>query len=278
MKIFILLLFTISLNCFSKLAPDNYLWISTKNNNNEYITEKSFKSLLKKLNTFFSPMLSKKLVVTGDWKNGKVNAYAENSSNSWNIVIFGGLARHEYMLPEGLILSFCHELGHFVGGYPKYIHYSQQSWASSEGQADYYAATKCMKMFLLENKDIKFSNKTINTAKKKCSQVFEDKERYKICVRISVAGKYLGKILADINNIPMPQLSTPSNLEVESTNFNYYPPVQCRVDTYFQGALCYMDPYKPVSDYNPNKGYCSESNGFIIGNRPKCWYRNKYTY
>ena len=278
MRIFILLLFTISLNCYSKLAPDNYLWISSSKSLNNYITEKSFNSLLNKLDKFFSPMVSKDLVVIGDWKNGRVNAYAEKSNNTFKIVIFGGLARHEYMLPEGLILAFCHELGHFIGGYPKYIHQNKPSWASCEGQSDYYAASKCMKRFLLENKDFKSSNKTITTAKKKCSQVFEDEDKYKTCVRISVAGKYLGKILADVSNVPMPQLSTPSNIIVEQTNFNYYPSVQCRVDTYFQGALCFIDPYLPVSNYNPNTGYCSIPNGFIIGNRPKCWYKSKYTY
>jgi len=62
--------------------------------------------------------------------------------------MFGGLARHETMTPDGFATVVCHELGHHLGGVPKKFSWFGNSWASNEGQADYFGIMKCLrKMF-----------------------------------------------------------------------------------------------------------------------------------
>jgi hypothetical protein len=57
--------------------------------------------------------------------------------------VYGGLARHGEITPDGFALVLCHEIGHHLGGVPRYS--GANGWASNEGQSDYFAATKCLR-------------------------------------------------------------------------------------------------------------------------------------
>ena len=60
--------------------------------------------------------------------------------------MFGGLARHKLVTPDGFALVACHEMGHHLGGAPR-----RGGWASNEGQSDYYATTKCARRIWAED-------------------------------------------------------------------------------------------------------------------------------
>lgn len=77
-----------------------------------------------------------------DWNNNTVNAIAFQDSNGRKHVrMYGGLARHVAIRKEGLALVYAHEVGHHYGGCPRY----PESWASCEGQADYWGAKTSMR-------------------------------------------------------------------------------------------------------------------------------------
>jgi Zn-dependent protease with chaperone function len=54
--------------------------------------------------------------------------------------MFGGLARDPLVTKDGFSAVICHEIGHHIAGAPR----KGFSWASNEGQADYFATTKCL--------------------------------------------------------------------------------------------------------------------------------------
>jgi len=72
-----------------------------------------------------------------DWTNSAVNAVAFVRNGKRYVVLYGGLLRHQRLQVEGAGLVIAHELGHHYGGPPRY---PNSTWASCEGQADYWGA------------------------------------------------------------------------------------------------------------------------------------------
>ena len=68
-----------------------------------------------------------------------------------------------------------------------------------------------------------------------------------------------------------PDFSTPDAKVVSKTDDNH-PAYQCRLDTYFQGAICEMDEATEVSDTDEKAGVCHQSS-MTVGVRPLCWFK-----
>jgi hypothetical protein len=65
--------------------------------------------------------------------------------------------------------------------------------------------------------------------------------------------------------------TTPDPIKVAKTN-DGHPAAQCRVDTYFQGAICDKSVHEDVSATDANIGTCTIRNGDTTGLRPNCWF------
>ena len=76
------------------------------------------------------------------WNDNTVNAYAWQAGARKHVAILGGLIRHRAVGIEGLGLIIAHEIAHHYGGSPKY---SDNPWASCEGQSDYWGAMVAMR-------------------------------------------------------------------------------------------------------------------------------------
>ena len=62
------------------------------------ITEETFNEILDKVEDLYTPIIEEfgaTLDVVRNWESGTVNAYARQVGTSWQISMFGGLARHE---------------------------------------------------------------------------------------------------------------------------------------------------------------------------------------
>jgi hypothetical protein len=220
------------------------------------------------------------LVIERDWEDGTVNAYAQQNGNKWIVKMFGGLARHPETTLDGFRAVICHEIGHHIAGAPKKKSWYGTTWASNEGQSDYYATTKCLRKLYLKEKhlaetlqiysDIKNTDEE-KLAKKECDSVYKDINDKAVCYRSSLAGKSLARLLGSLRGNSNVKYSTPDTNVVSTTNHNH-PAAQCRLDTYFQGALCINDHDKLADENDVRLGYCTVSEGYKIGNRPQCWY------
>ncbi|MBL6991322.1 MAG: hypothetical protein ISR65_16175 [Bacteriovoracaceae bacterium] len=262
------------------IVPENNLYIGVDAKNASTVTEEQFNQVLDRINEIYAPILEakgKELNIVRNWSSGTVNAYAQQSGNTWTISMFGGLARHDAVTIDSFALVACHEMGHHLGGLPKKSSWwGGSSWASAEGQSDYFGSTKCLKHFFsFDNNDEIVATMEIDPkATELCNQAFNNSEDAAICARSGMAGQSLGNLFKALSNQTTPiSFDTPDTNEVSSTNSAGYPATQCRFDTYFQGALCDKTIEDEVSDEDINQGVCTRAENYQLGARPRCWFK-----
>lgn len=237
------------------------------------LTEKDFNEAIDSVEMLYAPLIAgqgKKLIIKRDWANGEVNAYAHREGNNLHVDMFGGLARHNTVTKDGMALVVCHELGHLIGGAPKNMNRN-----ANEGQADYFAALKCLRKVWVNDNNIALA-KSSNAPKRLidgCVQAMKnDKEDTALCIRTSMAGKSVSNLFAALDNLPEAKFETPDSKVVTKT-FDGHPKAQCRLDTYFQGSLCDVNMNEDVSDTDEVTGTCHGFLGHQVGTRPLCWFK-----
>ena len=227
-------------------------------------TEDRFHRVSQKIHQLYQPVFSRnghQLSIKARWQSARKNAFATRDMEDHPIiVVHGGMLRHPLLDSDALAAVLCHELGHFLGGTPKARRGNSQrrSWSSVEGQADYYAATHCLKEIFnndAENqkKMRSFDPEIRQTAKQRCG---DDAQ----CIRIAVAGLKLTRLFAEVKFRPEPHLHLHDSHQVQET-LMHHPSPQCRLDTFVAGARC-----------QENEGVCSEKNGQEQAARPRCWF------
>lgn len=265
-------------NCVqSGFLPKNDLYIPVHSKlNKSGVTEKDFNDVLDKVERLYSPIIQNyggSLKIERLWQDGTVNASALRRGSTYVIKMYGGLARHHTITRDAFALVACHEIGHHIGGVPRYSN-AGSTWASVEGQSDYFATTKCLKK-LFENDD----NETIisqmvidPTAKQHCEQTHSNYQEQLLCQRIAMAGFSSASLFADSQNRNLPKFDTPDPSTVNTT-YESHPEYQCRLDTYFQGALCTVDKNLEIGQNDPNVGTCNRVEQHPNGLRPLCWFK-----
>ncbi|EQC51403.1 peptidase, M48 domain protein [Bacteriovorax sp. DB6_IX] len=260
------------------IVEENSMYIPVGAKSAGGLTEDQFNRVIDKVEKVYKPIIKEmgaNLVIERKWDDGTVNAYARQSGSTWHVAMFGGLARHETITEDGFATVVCHEIGHHIGGAPKKSSWWGSSWASNEGQADYFGTSKCLRK-MMENED----NATIVAnmdipahVTKKCNANFTNAEDITMCQRGSMAGLSLANLFRSLRNLSQElKFTTPDSNVVSSTNHNH-PAPQCRLDTYFQGALCDVDHNTDVDQDDALIGTCNRVDNYVDGVRPKCWYK-----
>ena len=86
-------------------------------------------------------------------------------------------------------------------------------------------------------------------------------------------GQSVAFLFQALRNSPTPPKFDTPNTTVVDRMFDAHPETQCRLDTYYQGALCGAALGTDVSNSDPNAGSCTAKNGQRVGLRPRCWYK-----
>jgi hypothetical protein len=156
-----------------------------------------------------------------------------------------------------------------MGGAPRI----GESWASNEGQSDYFGTLKCAReIWKDENNAQVVSQMTIpQVVTEGCQKAFDQAEDIAICQRAAMAGKSLADTLGELGGTGDTDFEKPDT-NVVSTMDDTHPAAQCRLDTYFSGAVCNRpkDQAPDVSD--PTIASCAQEKGDVLGVRPLCWY------
>lgn len=254
--------------------------------NNAPITEAQFNKVTDEVTKIYYPIVINRgalLKVNKLWEKETVNANASRRKNLYVVNMYGGLARHPLNTIDGYTLVLCHELGHHLGGKP-----FVNSWASNEGQSDYFATAKCLrKYFSKKNNQLAVSKMTVPaTVQEECFKSFGLSKDHALCVRSAMAGLALSNVLDAMNNKSMvpgltwgkasqsdkdkikgPDFTTTDPKIVKITNPRH-PKAQCRLDTYFAGALCHIPSHLDLSPNYEKIGACLSGKSA----RPACWY------
>jgi hypothetical protein len=280
---------TVSLSIYSSVPQEKYHSCNEGflPKNNHYIpitlkprtggvTQSEFNDVIDQIEAIYGPLIHNyggTLNVERLWADGTVNASASRMGNTYNIKMYGGLARHETITKDAFALVACHEVGHHIGGVPRYSGQGN-SWAAVEGQSDYFATSKCLRR-LFENEDNANIVSRMNIdplVVQKCESQFQTENDIALCKRLSMAGLSSASLFAAMNNRAHPKFETPDPAVVTAT-FESHPDYQCRLDTYFQGAICEVDHNTEIGQRDPNNGTCNRRDNHQEGLRPKCWFK-----
>lgn len=260
----------------SGFLPENNLSIAVGDKMAGDMTEARFLEIVGRVEAIYSPIIKAEfgadLYMNNDWKSTTVNASAQQYGSKWQVNMYGGLARHKLATDDGFMMVVCHELGHHIGGAPRYDR--NTDWASNEGQADYFAGLKCMRRILQGDDNIAIvAGMSIDAeATKQCREVYKSESEVALCQRIAMAGKSLGSLLGSLGGNSRVNFDTPDKKIVKSTN-DAHPQAQCRLDTYFAGMLCDKSIDENVSMEDAITGTCIKKDGYAKGVRPLCWYK-----
>lgn len=242
----------------------------------ETVSEHDFNTVTRILHKIYTPAIKEKgnvtFVMNADWQDDTVNAYATREVDTWTVHIAGGIARAKGMTKESLALIVCHEIGHHLGGAPRTFLY--EGWPSAEGQADYWATSKCLKNYYneLRNEEVVLNDGIPDKVIKDCSAVYKNVSELKICLRSMLATIHFGHFLNHLPDAKVPvSIDASDSRIVKGTNTNDYPRPQCRIDTLYQGALCPVGSNVATSESDAKIGHCNDVNR--PGSRPRCWYK-----
>lgn len=224
--------------------------------------------------------MNRDLKVINEWDEGRVNAHATKDKEDNPVIILnGGMVRHPDMKTEGLYFILCHELGHFLGGAPRQFRGRSEirSWSSAEGQADYFASTKCLpKIFNHLASTGEHDNLVADPSEQKeVDKICSDRN----CSKVLLAGLSATKVFASLKPWwKIPNFNTPNRSRVGITDLGH-PDPQCRLDTIVSGSFCDKrdEDFHPT---NPTVGACVklEQQTKVGGFRPKCWYKHESSF
>lgn len=145
------------------------------------------------------------------WESPYFGAGIAYYDNYFYLRIFGGTTRVEGMTMDAYAALVCHELGHIIGGAP-YQTIQGAEWSSSEGQADFFAASVCLpKYFLSQNVS------AVNIKAR------VEKAGYEL---LSALGPYGSQKELPLERHAHFKYQTPETL------INLYPSLQCRYETF----------------------------------------------
>ncbi len=146
------------------------------------------------------------------WESPYFGAGVSLYENAFHLMILGGTTRLLEMTEDAYAAVVCHEIGHIVAGEPRQT-ITGAEWSSSEGQADFFAASVCLpryfKSLAVTPKDIPLR---VNNAGFDMMNTFKN---------------------IDTNSIDKTVSKTRATMPaVSETLVNKYPSLQCRYENF----------------------------------------------
>ncbi len=236
------------------------------------IERHKFDQILEHLQRLYAPDFKPKqqlLRINGYWDSERMEAsarYEEDYRGTVAVItISGAVARHSVITEEAFATIVCHEIGHFLGGPPIFSRYS------SEGQADYFAASACMRRLIPNMQQGVFSAvpRAPQIVKHRCTDAYGSTSEIEICIRSTMGGFGLSSFVAFRKSQKKPNFNARDPDEARLLNFEPST-VQCRLDTFIAAALCNPAAKWPIEVKRP--WLCSRSGTLAHLSRPVCWY------
>jgi hypothetical protein len=280
LTLFMCMSFAVSASNHEPCFPKNDIRIPVSHSKSiNSMDEAAFNKAIDDIENLYKPIVKESfkanLTVDRKWSDETVNAYAQQSGKEWNVAMFGGLARHPAITQDGFRAVVCHEVGHHIGGAVR----KGASWASNEGQADFWATSHCLKKYFEvdHEKTIEIyrapkGDANSKYAKRLCDETHSSLLEAATCFRGAMAGQSLAELFRALRSSTQDlRFDTPDKKEVTKTN-HAHPDSQCRMDTYFAGSLCDKDFDILTDAKDVAVGYCTEKEKYKLGVRPHCWY------
>ncbi|EQC44514.1 peptidase, M48 domain protein [Bacteriovorax sp. BSW11_IV] len=236
------------------------------------VDENTYQKITNLIKSTISDKIDNKIELKFTTKvNELPNAFAKkNGKDVWEITVHDSLLTLNNISSSSLAMILCHEVGHFMGDKP-YVQGRQLTPAvrsrapkemSCEGQADYYAATSCLKD-LIANAPELFNDHQIFPNLFSLNDECQKNRDPKICenmLHISYETTLVYQDLMRALDVHERFQGILNNNSAERT-LNYvgeYPTLDCRFETFVRGTLCNEE----------NTKECEQSQW----SRPSCWF------
>lgn len=215
-----------------------------------------------------------------------------NFGENWEIQVTPAWLTYSTMTLDILALTSCHEMGHFVAGFPfKKTPLRAGTVSAAEGQADYFATKDCLpRLWASEPESNAAAFAELDSSQRAlCTRGHGDRAGQALCGRILLTALQAAQILhrdyvrdhPSSNPADDPRLDTPDPTIVSETDTGRTDG-QCRLDTMVAGIQCavkavgptvpgLLPPYGKFSDASQEAARpfaCQEG----AGARPKCWF------
>ncbi|WP_437959405.1 hypothetical protein WME76_06940 [Sorangium sp. So ce119] len=232
-----------------------------------------------------------------DWDSDAVSAHVLlKPGEDWTIEVTKGYLTVSSMTTEVFALTMCHEMGHFIGGFPFKTSRGGNSTGalgtsvSSEGQSDYFATKDCLpRLWANETEANAAAFAELDpSARERCTTATSDLASQQLCGRILLASLQTGRfyeeqaVLQAPRELVYPRFDTPDTTEVAVTKEGH-PESQCRLDTLVAGAVCsvkatgtgipgFVPPYGEYSAASEDaaRPFACQTGP---GARPRCWFQ-----
>jgi len=252
-------------------------------------TEKDFNDLIDSVEKVYQPIFSEQglnLKIVRDWTSGVVNAYADMDSKDGTRIVklLGGMFRYPGLDLDAYTIVICHEFGHHLGGAPKVADWSENAWASYEGQSDYFATLKCTRELWKNdnNRAIVKAQWIDPTFHQACAKVYSDPDEKALCIRSMFATEKLWRTIYNARSLGSTVFQDALRRAPQMDDlFKYVPAIDtpalhpnptCRMETGMSGALCAEGPRLPLNSPDIRLSGCSVTGGKLVGARPPCWF------
>ena len=260
---------------YADFLPPNDLYLQDNINFTGGISEQDFNAVLDQIQEAYGPIIQNfggELAINRNWDDSTVNASADQAGSTWELNMYGGLARRPEVTKDGFTMVVCHELNHHVGGFP-----FVSSWAADEGQADYGAFINCSrKLWANDTATNALAAENIgDNPKKLCDGVYQDDAARNLCYREMLAAESLAGLLAALGGDNAISYTTHDKSVVKKTN-HAHPKAQCRFDTFIAASLCTAEwDYNviPKTETISSQYTCTKKGGYTVGLRPLCWFK-----
>lgn len=198
------------------VCPKNnpgYFCLPEEQNQNKEINATNFYLIPAKIIGLFNQEISAAgypLQLEAKWESPYFGAGVSLYENSFHLMILGGTTRLAEFTADAYAAVVCHEIGHIIAGEPHQT-ISGAEWSSSEGQADFFAASVCLPRY------------------------FKSLNEENISSRVEKAGFEMMNSFRkfDSNSIDKTLSKTRANLPAtKETLINTYPSIQCRYENF----------------------------------------------
>ena len=236
------------------------------------MTQYEFDRVIESIEKYYIPIVKNfgaTLIVNRKWTDPTVNAQAYQNGNKWYVDMFGGLARRPEITSDGFAMVLCHEIGHHIAGFP-----FVDTWASDEGQSDYFALHGCAKVAWANDDNV--VEEIDPVAKSLCDNNLYPEQSASLCYREMNAGLSTATLLGALGGEKVSFSTT--DKKIVSRTSHTHPNAQCRLDTYVAGTLCYAkwsNLVIPQSESESKSYLCynKSTSKYDIQARPRCWFK-----
>lgn len=218
---------------------------------------------------FLNELVATQESIEFEWADQSItSAAAVSHSHPRKLYVSKSLLAIELLKKEHLYNLFCHELGHVLGGAPFVEEFpGDNRKISTEGQADYFAAAKCMKR-LIKEKDYDYFYIPVDALENLVDRGCETRQCHLIAYFSYEALQTIGKMDDhDFGHF---------DGTIVDYTYPYKNSAQCRLDTFIAGAICPVDENRNFTNISQEENAChwrSFDTYFTLGARPSCWFR-----